>query len=182
MANIIVVLAALLWMDRGTLLPLASAHSCAPPAAATLVCMGLDAVWSSPLLSLLLLTAATASLTLWCLLKRAPLPPIPRWLLRQTLPAQAKFGASSYLRKLRRSRKPPDKAGRRRNPKPSPPRGPYRGTSTRRPRWRDGGDEKLRRRDCPQPRGTQRTQQACRLSACLFSLARPALAAARIAT
>eukprot|EP00966_Prymnesium_polylepis_P239326 5534590-Prymnesium_polylepis.1 len=67
------------------------AHSCAPPAAATLVCVGLDAMWSSPLLSLLLLTATTAYLMLWCCFKRVSPPPIPRWRLRQTFHAQAEF-------------------------------------------------------------------------------------------
>ena len=124
LANIIVVLAALLWMDRGALLPFALAHSCVPPASAAFACAGLDALWSSPLLSLFVLATTTVASLLWGCLKRAPPPAIPRWRLRQMLHSQAKHGASSYLRKLRRTRKPPDKAGRRRVPKRSAPRGP----------------------------------------------------------
>jgi hypothetical protein len=89
MANVIVILAALLWMDRGALAPFALARSCVPPAAATLVRAGLDAMWSSRLLVLLLLTVATAPLVLWCCFKRVPPLPIPRWRLRQTFHAQA---------------------------------------------------------------------------------------------
>ena len=180
MANVIVILAALLWMDRGTLPPPALERSPLRHAAVALACWGANTFWTSPLLALLLLIASSASLMLWCCSKCLPTPPPPRWLLRQTLHAQAKLGASSYLRKLRRSRKPPDKAGRRRNPKPSPPRGPYRGTSARRPRWRSGGDERLRRRDCPQQSSPRPAQQACRPSARLCSVAHVASLATRI--
>eukprot|EP00966_Prymnesium_polylepis_P086810 2009133-Prymnesium_polylepis.1 len=72
---------------------------------------------------------------------------------------------------LRRTRKPPDKSGRRRDPKPSHPRGPYRGTTTRRPRHAKrgrGGDQPS---PPARPHDSCLAQQACRLSACLVSWA-----------
>eukprot|EP00966_Prymnesium_polylepis_P288984 6675135-Prymnesium_polylepis.2 len=60
MANVILVLVALLWVDRGAFTPIAAASM-------VLVVAGFDALaplWKSPLLSLLLLTASTAALML----------------------------------------------------------------------------------------------------------------------
>eukprot|EP00966_Prymnesium_polylepis_P246175 5694122-Prymnesium_polylepis.1 len=79
-----------------------------------------------------MLTALTSSAVL-CLCLNAPTP--RRWLVRRSREWQAKrYGASAYHRRLRRARKPPDKPGRHRPPKPVHPRGQFRGTSARRPR------------------------------------------------